>query len=295
MWTVRLADVFFPGSSNPLVLHREFTTTLMCTFDLTLYPFDTQSCPMLLYVADYTFQYVSTSLQNVTFSGTRRLLEYRVTSVIHRSFLHENKSGQHIEIVITNLYGYYISGAYVPTMLLVIISYLTFFFDLSDFTNRIMVSLTSLLVLASLFSQIASGLPKTAYMKLIDVWFIFCILADFVMVFVLVVINSCMLKKEEPSPPSFHRVRPFSVTASSSLASYPSGLKPRSRLFHKLPFKIPCQTPADTPASDSSGSVRLYRTDRSEHKDPAIQLSEIIIIIIRTWFSCLFHEDHPRK
>ncbi|XP_063874968.1 uncharacterized protein LOC135108154 isoform X2 [Scylla paramamosain] len=230
-------DVFFPGSSNPLVLHREFTTTLMCTFDLTLYPFDTQSCPMLLYVADYTFQYVSTSLQNVTFSGTRRLLEYRVTSVIHRSFLHENKSGQHIEIVITNLYGYYISGAYVPTMLLVIISYLTFFFDLSDFTNRIMVSLTSLLVLASLFSQIASGLPKTAYMKLIDVWFIFCILADFVMVFVLVVINSCMLKKEEPSPPSFHRVRPFSVTASTSLASYPSGLKPRSRLFHKLPFK----------------------------------------------------------
>ncbi|MPC86022.1 hypothetical protein E2C01_080834 [Portunus trituberculatus] len=77
-----------------------------------------------------------------------------VTSVIHRSFLHENKSGQHIEIVMTNLYGYYISGAYVPTMLLVIISYLTFFFDLSDFTNRIMVSLTSLLVLASLFSQV---------------------------------------------------------------------------------------------------------------------------------------------
>lgn len=41
--------------------------------------------------------------------------------------------------------------------------------------------------------QIASGLPKTSYLKLIDVWFIFCILSDFVMVTLLVFINSYLL------------------------------------------------------------------------------------------------------
>lgn len=71
--------------------------------------------------------------------------------------LHQNKSAQYMEIVLTNQYGYFITGAYVPTMLLVVISYLTFFFDLHDFTDRIMVSLTSLLVLASLFSQVISS------------------------------------------------------------------------------------------------------------------------------------------
>lgn len=62
-----------------------------------------------------------------------------------------------MEIVLTNQYGYFITGAYVPTMLLVVISYLTFYFDLHDFTDRIMVSLTSLLVLAALFSQVISS------------------------------------------------------------------------------------------------------------------------------------------
>ncbi|XP_071543632.1 uncharacterized protein [Panulirus ornatus] len=186
-------DVFYSGAANPLVLQREMTFDLMCTFDLTLYPFDTQRCTMTLYVGAYTRHYVLTSLHNVTFSGTRRLLEYRVTGVRHTPLEYQDKSGQLIEIVLANLYGYYISSAYVPTMLLVIISYLTFFFSLDDFTNRVMVSLTSLLVLAALFSQIASGLPKTAYLKLIDVWFIFCILSDFVMVTVLVFINSYML------------------------------------------------------------------------------------------------------
>nr|XP_045603328.1 uncharacterized protein LOC123761370 [Procambarus clarkii] len=190
-------DVLYSGTENPLVLDREFTVTLMCTFDLTLYPFDMQRCPLVIYVGVYTHQYVVTTLDGITFLGARRLLEYRVTGLTHQPILFQNKSGQHIRIQLANLYWYYISGAYVPTTLLVIISYLAFYFSLDDFTNRVMVSLTSLLVLASLFSQIASGLPKTSYLKLIDVWFIFCILADFIMVSVQVTINAFM---QAPSP-----------------------------------------------------------------------------------------------
>ncbi|XP_042870897.1 acetylcholine-gated ion channel acc-4-like [Penaeus japonicus] len=36
-------------------------------------------------------------------------------------------------------------------------------------------SLTTLLVLVSLYSDTATSLPKTSYLKLIDVWFIFSI------------------------------------------------------------------------------------------------------------------------
>ncbi|KAK3883802.1 hypothetical protein Pcinc_011895 [Petrolisthes cinctipes] len=58
---------------------------------------------------------------------------------------------------------------YVPTTLLLIITYLTFYFALDDFTDRIMVSLTALMV--------------------VDIWFLFCIIIKFVIVLWLVVIN----------------------------------------------------------------------------------------------------------
>ncbi|KAK4286758.1 hypothetical protein Pmani_040153 [Petrolisthes manimaculis] len=218
-------DVYYSGKENPIILDRKFTVTLMCTYDLSMYPFDTQRCPLVIYIRYYTASYVLIKLDALNFTGTRRLMEYRVTGLTNREVLHQNKSGQHLELVLTNQYGYFITGAYIPTLLLLVVSYLTFFFDLRDFTDRIMVSLTSLLVLAALFSQIASALPKTAYLKLIDVWFLFCILSDFVMVFVLVVINRYLESPSSPPSPTTTTtsVSPFTsspyITTTSSFSS----------------------------------------------------------------------------
>ena len=57
-----------------------------------------------------------------------------------------------------------------------------------------MVSLTSLLVLVSLFSQTTSNIPKTAYMKLIDIWFLALIVMDFFVILIVVVIEFVRLK-----------------------------------------------------------------------------------------------------
>lgn len=68
---------------------------------------------------------------------------------------------------------------FIPTTLINIISFATFSFKWFDFQNRIMVSLTALLVLSTLFSQVSDSLPKTSYFKLIDVWFFSSILFTF--------------------------------------------------------------------------------------------------------------------
>lgn len=61
---------------------------------------------------------------------------------------------------------------FVPTTMINVIGFATFFYKWFDFQNRIMVSLTSLLVLSTLFSQVSSSLPKTSYLKLVDIWFL---------------------------------------------------------------------------------------------------------------------------
>ena len=51
-------------------------------------------------------------------------------------------------------YGYYLLTLYIPTCLLTIIAYCTLFFNPDDFNSRIVVALTALLVLSSLFTQV---------------------------------------------------------------------------------------------------------------------------------------------
>jgi len=56
--------------------------------------------------------------------------------------------------------GYYLLTLYIPTVLLVSIAYFTLYFNPIDFNSRIVVALTSLLVLTSLFTQVGLGIQK---------------------------------------------------------------------------------------------------------------------------------------
>ncbi|XP_069184717.1 uncharacterized protein [Procambarus clarkii] len=58
---------------------------------------------------------------------------------------------------------------------------------------RLGVSLTTLLVLYTFFNQTSSSLPQTAYVKMIDVWFIFCTLLLFMIIMVHVIVE-CLEK-----------------------------------------------------------------------------------------------------
>ena len=68
---------------------------------------------------------------------------------------------------------YHLLHVYLQTILLNITAFLTLFFDVTNFSDRIMVALTVMLVVATIMSSIQSTLPPTAYYKLIDIWLLF--------------------------------------------------------------------------------------------------------------------------
>lgn len=183
------ADHLYSGATNDLVAVRELTLEVLCHYDLSNYPFDTQRCPLSLFLAKYTSDLFVVRISNYTFSGNRRHHEYQLRHIWATNVTSGSYAGERLILVLRNQYVYYISAAYVPSGMLLVISYLTYFFSINDFQTRITVALTSLLVLATLFSELVGGLPKTSYLKLIDVWFLGCIAADFGMVVCLVLIN----------------------------------------------------------------------------------------------------------
>ena len=48
-------DYIYPGKENRIIMINYITVILQCKFNLTLYPFDIQKCPIQLAVAEYQY------------------------------------------------------------------------------------------------------------------------------------------------------------------------------------------------------------------------------------------------
>ena len=68
---------------------------------------------------------------------------------------------------------------YLPTILLLLITFVTIFFDESMFGDAIAVNLTIMLVMTTIFTSKIEELPPTSDMKMIDIWLIFCLVVPF--------------------------------------------------------------------------------------------------------------------
>ena len=68
---------------------------------------------------------------------------------------------------------------YLPTILLLLITYTTIFFDRDLFGDAIAVNLTIMLVMTTIFTSKIEELPPTSDMKMIDIWLIFCLVVPF--------------------------------------------------------------------------------------------------------------------
>jgi hypothetical protein len=80
-----------------------------------------------------------------------------------------------------------------------VIADITLFFDENHFELAIGLSLTIMLVMYTLYQSILDSLPKTAYLKLIDIWLIFCLVLPF-FIFLIQIISE-LKKPTQPKKP----------------------------------------------------------------------------------------------
>ena len=68
---------------------------------------------------------------------------------------------------------------YLPSILLMMITFATTFFKPVYFEAALTVNLTNMLVMTTIFISVMERLPTTSYLKMIDFWLIFCQLVPF--------------------------------------------------------------------------------------------------------------------
>ena len=91
----------------------------------------------------------------------------------------ENASKLIVELVLQRIFFYHLTNTFIPTTSLLIIAEITLVFDDQKTEVAMGLSLTVLLVMYTMYQSISAALTKTAYLKIIDFWLLFCLLLPF--------------------------------------------------------------------------------------------------------------------
>lgn len=157
--------------------------TLSCPMTLELFPLDTQTC--FLHVASYGFtthdviyqwklpdpvQFVS----NLFLPGGFELTNFiddncDITTVTGRY------SCLTVDMTFKRQLSYYILTIYIPTLMIVMVSWMSFWLDHKSAPARVALTVTTLLAMSTTTSSINNSLPPVAYTKAIDVWTNLCV------------------------------------------------------------------------------------------------------------------------
>ncbi|XP_068203826.1 uncharacterized protein [Palaemon carinicauda] len=172
-------DTIYQPKSSRLVQRQQYYASFNCQFYLFSYPFDTQTCQIIIKLASADRKVIDLENATVTYSGLRYLSKYEVKNM---NILLVPTGGYAVMEVTFDLerrYSLLVLTVFLPTFLLLGIGYGTLYIKPKDFDVRSMMSLTTLLVLYTMFDQVSSNLPDTAYIKMVDLWFFFCIFVIF--------------------------------------------------------------------------------------------------------------------
>ena len=103
-----------------------------------------------------------------------------------------------LAIGLTRLSGPFWFSLFIPSICLILAAEVALFIDEAHFEAMIMVSLTSNLVMYTLYSSIQQELPKDSSLKLVDIWMLHGLLMPMV-VFITLAANELINTKVTPS------------------------------------------------------------------------------------------------
>ena len=179
-FTVAKNKRLFKGSENPLSVSRFYKTDFICDFDMAWYPFDTQKCSMIFVVDKGSRDFVSLLARNLEYSGPLELTQY----FIKKKFFLKQIDEKGLEILHVDIYLgrrllSIILTVFAPTVILNIVGHSSNYFKEFFFEAVISLNVTAMLVLTTMFINVSNNLPKTAYIKMIDIWLLFNLIKPF--------------------------------------------------------------------------------------------------------------------
>ncbi|XP_060572140.1 glycine receptor subunit alpha-2-like isoform X2 [Ruditapes philippinarum] len=157
------------------------TGSFFCVMNLRRYPFDTQICKM-------EFESYGQTTKNLRFKWSNEPLtmgkgiKFPQFDLVTTETYNCDKEYFGIafpcvglKFVLERNYAYHIIQIYVPSILIVILSWVNFWLDCTSVPGRVSLALLTVLTMTTQSSGARSNLPRVSYIKAIDVWMAACL------------------------------------------------------------------------------------------------------------------------
>lgn len=176
--------------------------TLSCPMDLRNYPFDKQVCRIEMESFSYNedniiLEWVGSDLPDLANMTQRRevavpveisdnieMNQFRVVEKRTLKTLNERRgAGNHsllqAEFHLVRDIGYYLVQMYIPSMLIVMLSWISFWLNVNAVPGRISLGVLTVLTMTQQSSTVNATLPRVSYTKAIDIWMSMCLVFVF--------------------------------------------------------------------------------------------------------------------
>lgn len=115
-----------------------------------------------------------------TVSRNLKVPEFELVDILnfycHSKTITGNFSCLKAELFFQRHFEYYLINVYVPSLLIVILSWISFWIDIDAVPARISLGLLTVLTISTQNSNFSAQMPKLSYIKAIDVWMAVCLL-----------------------------------------------------------------------------------------------------------------------
>ncbi|XP_050695704.1 gamma-aminobutyric acid receptor subunit rho-3-like [Eriocheir sinensis] len=161
-------------------------TTVSCSMDFTAFPLDEQLCYVRLLSYQYRnfeveYQWHDTGVETSSTLTTDQFTVIFTADHSSNSSARDANNSQgafplvQMEVVLSRKVSYYLLNTYLPSALVVMVSWLSFLVPPRAVPGRMTLTITSLLTLVSMFNAARAESPKVSYAKAVDVWMLCCI------------------------------------------------------------------------------------------------------------------------
>ncbi|XP_013791367.2 glutamate-gated chloride channel-like [Limulus polyphemus] len=186
------------------------------------YPLDTQRCHLFLGTYAQTTDQVEIAWQEenpIVIEEPLQLPKFDLTGYTFGSFLRSIDTGNfsflNITFTLKRQNGYHLIQTYLPTFMIVMISWVSFWLNVDAVPARVTLGVTTLLTLTTVAGGIRTNLPPVSYVKAIDVWIGVCTVMVFGVLLEFTLVN--YLSRSKFTPEEFRKsIKIFNVITSKT-------------------------------------------------------------------------------
>ncbi|XP_055007031.1 gamma-aminobutyric acid receptor subunit rho-3-like [Boleophthalmus pectinirostris] len=180
------------------------TVTALCSMDFSRFPLDTQNCSLELESYAYnendlmlywkngndslrTDEMVLSQFFIEHFQASSGLAFYSSTGWYNRLF---------INFLLRRHIFFFMLQTYFPTMLMVVLSWVSFWIDRRAVPARVSLGITTVLTMSTIITGVSSSMPQVSYVKAVDIYLWVSFLFVFLSVIEYAAVNYCTTLEE---------------------------------------------------------------------------------------------------